>query len=265
MVSLLVVGRNTFVSRAYAQTYLADSPRGTAWDGADDEAQDRFLITATRLIQRQPWDGERSMLLTVGSVAIVAGGTGYTLNDLLTVAGGTTDSAAVIKVTAVSSGVVTSAVIVDRGIYTTLPTSPAAVTGGTGTGATFNLTSAVQVLAFPRIGLECHGEDVSSTEVPEEVKEATCELAFEMFADAGIESSSGTGSNISEVHAGPVGVSYFRPTDGIRNQRFPTIVFELLRCFMGGNTVVGGMFGSGTDVESSFDDADEYGLNAGMP
>lgn len=76
------------------------------------------------------------------AVSIVGGGTAYTVGDILTVTGGTSSFAAKIRVVAVSLGVITSAVISEGGAYTSNPSNPVAVTGGTGTGATFNLTFA---------------------------------------------------------------------------------------------------------------------------
>jgi lysophospholipase L1-like esterase len=69
----------------------------------------------------------------------VAGGSGYALNDVLTVSGGTSTTAAQIRVTGVSAGAVTSVQVVNKGVYTVAPSNPVSVTGGTGTGATFNL------------------------------------------------------------------------------------------------------------------------------
>lgn len=68
------------------------------------------------------------------------GGTGYTLNDVLTAVGGT-GTAAQFTVTGVSAGVVTQVTRSNSvfGTYTALPTSPAATTGGTGTGCTLNM------------------------------------------------------------------------------------------------------------------------------
>jgi hypothetical protein len=77
----------------------------------------------------------------VNTVAsIVAGGTGYSVNDIISLVGGTDTVVAQLKVTAVSSGVVTTAIVQTVGDYTAMPTGTIAVTGGTGTGATFTLT-----------------------------------------------------------------------------------------------------------------------------
>jgi hypothetical protein len=76
----------------------------------------------------------------------VAGGTGYTANDILTIVGGTSTTAAKIKVLTVTLGVVTTFEINDRGVYSVLPTGTVAVTGGTGADATFTLTTASGVV-----------------------------------------------------------------------------------------------------------------------
>lgn len=75
------------------------------------------------------------------AVAVSAGGTGYTVGDVLTAVGGT-GTATTFQVTAVSSGVVSSVAVKTPGAYSVSPTSPVSTTGGTGTGAT------VQVQAY---------------------------------------------------------------------------------------------------------------------
>jgi len=72
--------------------------------------------------------------------SVAGGGTGYTVGDILTVSGGTNVIAATLEVLTVSSGVVTAVRVRNAGLYTTTPSNAASVTGGTGTGATFNLT-----------------------------------------------------------------------------------------------------------------------------
>lgn len=74
------------------------------------------------------------------AVAINAGGTGYTAGDVLTVSGGTFSYAAKLRVTSVGSGIITGVVVEEGGAYTANPSNPVSVTGGTGSGATFNLT-----------------------------------------------------------------------------------------------------------------------------
>ena len=71
------------------------------------------------------------------SATVSSGGTGYTLNDVVTLVGGTPVSvAATYTVTGVSGGVVTAVAILNFAAYTVLPTAPVSTTGGTGTGLT---------------------------------------------------------------------------------------------------------------------------------
>ena len=81
---------------------------------------------------------------TASAAAVSAGGSGYVVGDLLRVSGGT-GTATTLMVTAASTGVVTSASVVSAGAYTAAPGNPASTVAlsGVGTGATFNLTTAV--------------------------------------------------------------------------------------------------------------------------
>jgi hypothetical protein len=72
------------------------------------------------------------------SPTINNGGTGYAVNDVLTVVG--TSGALTLTVTAVSGGVITAASHTAFGTVTSLPSAPYSVTGGSGTGATFTST-----------------------------------------------------------------------------------------------------------------------------
>jgi hypothetical protein len=77
---------------------------------------------------------------SVATITLVAGGTGYTANDELTVVGGT-GPAATIKVLTVNAGVILTVEILTVGSYTVEPENAVAVTGGTGNNdATFDLT-----------------------------------------------------------------------------------------------------------------------------
>lgn len=76
-----------------------------------------------------------------GTIAVQSGGTGYTLNDTLTLVGGTRLVAQTLTVSAVSGGVITAITLGTYGQYSVLPTNPVSVTGGTGSGATFNLSN----------------------------------------------------------------------------------------------------------------------------
>lgn len=76
------------------------------------------------------------------AAAIAGGGTGYTVGDILTVSGGTVVGGytATLEVTSVAAGVIDGIRVDDCGAYSAQPGNPVSVTGGTGSGATFNLT-----------------------------------------------------------------------------------------------------------------------------
>lgn len=86
-----------------------------------------------------------------GTITVTNGGSGYTVNDVLTFVGGT-GSAESVTVTAVSSGVITAVTFRFTGQYTVVPTNPVSVTGGTGTGATFTCTWKVLSLSITNAG-----------------------------------------------------------------------------------------------------------------
>ncbi len=76
----------------------------------------------------------------VSAVAINAGGASYVVGDILTVSGGTVTYTTKLRVTSVSAGAVTGVEIWENGLYTTLPSNPVSVTGGSGSSCTLNLT-----------------------------------------------------------------------------------------------------------------------------
>lgn len=76
----------------------------------------------------------------LASAAVAAGGTGYTVGDILTIDGGTFSRPATVRVATAPAGVVGTVTVEDWGDYTTAPGNPASTTGGTGSGCTLNLT-----------------------------------------------------------------------------------------------------------------------------
>ncbi len=78
------------------------------------------------------------------SAAIADAGSGYTVGDVLTVVGGT-GTAATLTVSAVSAGQITGVSVTTPGSYSAKPSVPTAVSGGTGSGAEFNLGWFTQV------------------------------------------------------------------------------------------------------------------------
>lgn len=86
----------------------------------------------------------------LSAVTIAGGGAGYTVGDILNVSGGT-GTPATLQVTSVVGGTIDGVIVLTPGLYTVQPASPAGVTGGTGAGATFNLTFILNALNAIRI------------------------------------------------------------------------------------------------------------------
>lgn len=85
--------------------------------------------------------------------APVAGGTGYAINDVLTVSGGTSIATSKAIVRAVSGGgVITSLDVSVAGQYSVLPGNAVTLTGGSGTGATANVTWGVSAVIVTNPG-----------------------------------------------------------------------------------------------------------------
>ena len=82
-----------------------------------------------------------SAIITILSYTISAGGSGYTVGDTVTLTGGTFTQAWSGTVATVSAGAITSITTVASGSYTVFPTGPAALSGGTGSGATLSTFS----------------------------------------------------------------------------------------------------------------------------
>ena len=76
---------------------------------------------------------------------MVAGGTGYTANDILTFVGGTGTAPTIKVLTVDGAGAILTHELLTAGSYTVIPANPVAVTGGTGNDdATFNLTYTIE-------------------------------------------------------------------------------------------------------------------------
>lgn len=85
---------------------------------------------------------------TVG-VALLFGGSGYNLNDLIYIIGGVGTST-VLRVTGVDGGAVTTVSVIEAGNYTTLPTLSGAITSssGVGSGASFVLSMGIASISI---------------------------------------------------------------------------------------------------------------------
>jgi len=78
--------------------------------------------------------------VSLQTIAVNAGGSGYLVGDVLTLVGGT-GTAATITVATLSGSAVATVNITSSGAYTVIPSNPISVTGGTGTSATFTASS----------------------------------------------------------------------------------------------------------------------------
>lgn len=131
-------------------------------------------------------------------------------------------------------------------------------------------TSAAQALQWPRDGATngCTGTAVTDGTTPDDIAYGEFELAALIAADAGLLTSSGSGSNTKRVKAGSAEVEFFQPTIGTSDDtRLPQAVHDLVGCFVDGAngvTPTGG-FASGTTDTSSFDDCDDNELSRGYP
>jgi hypothetical protein len=89
----------------------------------------------------------------IGTPTVVVGGTsGFAVNDTITLIGGTFTTATMLKVLAVTAGVVTSVSIVTPGAYSVIPTNPVSIgtTSGSGIGTpTFTMAYSAYVPAVP--------------------------------------------------------------------------------------------------------------------
>lgn len=139
-----------------ADAYLEGQITADTWRASDETTKARALVSATRLIDRQVWQGEK--------------------------------------------------------------------------------TDSYQESAFPRTGLtDADGVEVDSTTVPQQVVDATCELASAMVDGSNVQDSSQPGENTTQsLRAGSVAISYFRSIQGL-GQRFPQIIWELLGLWLAGS------------------------------
>lgn len=109
-------------------------PAKATWSGLRTLIGQEVQIVGDGLVQES-----QTVQGTVNAASVVAGGTGYATNNILTVVGGT-GTAATLRVTGQSGGVITTVSVETAGNYTVPPPNPVSVTGGAGSGATFNLT-----------------------------------------------------------------------------------------------------------------------------
>lgn len=57
----LTVGTNTYINQSDADTYFAESINNTAWTALSSTQKEQYLVTATRMIDRQTWAGDKTV------------------------------------------------------------------------------------------------------------------------------------------------------------------------------------------------------------
>ena len=137
---------------------------------------------------------------------VAAGGTGYSVDDLITLDGGVFFRAAVLRVTGETAGVIDTVSLEDGGVYSVAPADPVAQDTAAppgGTGATFNMTAAlvrtnrIKVVAAV---IPCEGEIRLWVEGSLKIKAASVSGSFDVGAPEDSSWAEGPGSGgIGEV------------------------------------------------------------------
>jgi hypothetical protein len=161
--ALVVSAGSAGDARAICKHYRTASISATAWDNAtvtelvDVNADGAAVMSGWHLhisIPGAPNDAffDVTGVLGIETAAIGAGGASYNVNDILTVAGGTSTRAATFRVTSETGNAVDGIELVDSGHYTVLPTGTQATTvepaGGTGCTLSTFTGSATKLHSF---------------------------------------------------------------------------------------------------------------------
>lgn len=134
-----VLQNRDFTNASWTKSNMTTTKTGIV--GADNTTGNATQLTATGVnataLQTIAFNGKINLFGPASTV--VSGGTGYAVNNVLTVSGGTCTTQPQLTVASVSGGVITAVTDTTAGSCTVLPSDPVSVTGGAGTGATFNL------------------------------------------------------------------------------------------------------------------------------
>lgn len=126
---------------------------------------------------------------------------------------------------------------------------------------------ASQQNAWPRTGLEYpDGTDVSTSEVPQEIEDATALLAGSINIDNASADFGTSGSNLKSAAAGAVKAEFFRHVDGLVLQ--DESAFKLISLWLESATAssdTGALYTGDVDSTSTFNDLDQWGRSGGFP
>ena len=121
-----------------------------------------------------------------------------------------------------------------------------------------------QTAAWPRTSvLDREGDPIDENTIPDDIKNAQIEYAYELSVNANIEKDPSSRNNRKRLKAGPVELENFRPLAG---RAYPRVVSEFLApylCTDSTTASVGAAYG--TTATSKFDDCDAMGLDSGYP
>lgn len=124
----------------------------------------------------------------------------------------------------------------------------------------------LQENAWPRTGMTFpDGTAVSTTEVPQEVENATALLAGSIAIKAAVADVGTSGTNTKRVKAGSAEVEFFRQQASKPLQ--DESAFKLIQFLLESSAIVAGIGGlvTGADAESTFSDVDQWGRVIGFP
>ena len=251
---------NSYVTLAEADAYLADSIRAaTTWAALDTATKEAALKTAHRLLERMSWEGEKleGHFTSRAAVPSSPAGTDYAASDVLTLGATPVDEdlRALITVATVSGGVPQTITQEHAGLYDAAPATPAAtaVVSATNspTGFVVDLTNEAFTAQWPR--------STHPTEIPDDIKHAQIEYAYELSQDPSIETGRVGVQNTKRVKAGSVEVENFRPSEG---KTAPSVVLQLIADYLESGSTSGVSSGglySYPNASSTFDD--DYDLD----
>lgn len=119
--------------------------------------------------------------------------------------------------------------------------------------------------AWPRSSLtyQDDGSAVSTSEVPQQVENATALLAGSIALDETAGDQGSSSGNTKTVKAGSASVTFFRFTEGGPLQ--DTSALALVKQWLESGGSFTGAYSTGTDGESTFSDIDQWGVNRGYP
>ena len=99
-------------------------------------------------------------------------------------------------------------------------------------------TEADQALAFPRVDMNITPEPIlNDDDIPVDIVSASIELALALVDGSEAQNEQTTAERFSSISAGSVSISNYRTSSLERPTRFPLIVQELLKPFLGGSGI----------------------------